>query len=558
VISRTTNTVYDKSCRTISPDRHGQPQYSTPKARLQRSLLHEALWENTAYDGGPYGTHSWSHSFKKRNALYEYTKGLYNPTYRLVEFWAVHIWGGALDDKAGDGHKIQSAIPIVTPRTNKPLRACISKLWKDSNFDSKKTVAGRNGALYGDCPLMLDIDYNREIVRIVPANPKDFVDVRFDEYGNVTEYLFEQVRRDPLQPLGDLVTRFVVYREHAKLTSAGAEFATFLNGKPFNWRGLDRDQKEHPSDWSLPGWPMLPVVWIKHIDIGQETGVAEIHGGLEKFMAIDDTGSKFNDHVRQAVKPRWLLAGVSQRDLNDAKTVRKKASIDLPEPGRDEDATICASKPDAKAHSLTTSLDLQGASVTITTFLSEIERDYVELRYDRLRSTVESSAKALRELRKPVITKVNERRKAYDPALTTIMRFAIAVGGELRFKGYEGFALSDFDGPDTEFSIPPRAVFEVEPIDRIDDETEAAGMVNMWVQAGVPLINALERASWQPEEIASVQTEVERLAAQAAKHQQDLANANRAEPGNDPGPARNTGSKPTAKPKPKQARAPRK
>lgn len=531
--SKKTQHAYRKDFRTVAPASNGSPLFGSPDARALRYLLYEALWENTAYDGGPYGTHVWSHSFKVKHALYAYTKGVYNPTYRLVEFWASNLWGGQLDDEAGDGVKKPSALPIRTRNDNPKLRKAIAQLWRNSRWEATKTKAARYGAMLGDSPIRLDIQPirnrpNKWLVRIVPEHPRKYRDVLFGPTGEVIEYLFEEVRRDPRQGIDAGINskpiNYVVYREHARLEGDQVVFKTYLDDKAHNWRGLNSDGKDLPAQWNLQ-WPMLPLVWTQHIDAGQDFGVSEVHCGLEKFTGIDDVGSKFNDHIRQTVKSRWLLAGITAREITESKALRKKPSEKDPEPGRDEEANICSQKTDAKAHSLTSSLDLQGASTTLTDRLSEIERDYPELRYDRLRSTVESSAEALREIRKPVITKAHERRKAYDPNLCTIQALAVCVAGELNSEGFEGFSLKDFGTEAVEHSIGPRPVFEVEPLDRYAEDLQNATASRTWREADVPLEICLERAGWDPEIIQRAVKLAEEEAERAAQQALDLNRA---------------------------------
>jgi hypothetical protein len=54
--------------------------------------------------------------FKTAYGVYKHVRHLYNPAYRLGEFWASHLQGGLLDPDAGDGDAVPSALPIL-PRT---------------------------------------------------------------------------------------------------------------------------------------------------------------------------------------------------------------------------------------------------------------------------------------------------------------------------------------------------------------------------------------------------------------------------------------------------------
>ena len=102
-----------------------------------RRLRYSILWsfyENTAYRN----IHNWAVRYKVDYGLYKYTRNLYNPTNRLVNFYETHLMGGQLDMLAGDGEEIVSALPIVTE--NELLRPAIGKIWEWSNWQAKKDL----------------------------------------------------------------------------------------------------------------------------------------------------------------------------------------------------------------------------------------------------------------------------------------------------------------------------------------------------------------------------------------------------------------------------------
>ncbi|GAG44503.1 unnamed protein product, partial [marine sediment metagenome] len=41
--------------------------------------------------------HTWATAYRKQYALYKYIRPIYNPSYRLGEFWKTHLFGGLLD-----------------------------------------------------------------------------------------------------------------------------------------------------------------------------------------------------------------------------------------------------------------------------------------------------------------------------------------------------------------------------------------------------------------------------------------------------------------------------
>ena len=81
-------------------------------ARNMRYRILWAMYENSAYRN----LHHWSKSYKVAYGLYRYIRAIYNPSYRLGEFWKAHLLAGKLDADAGDGEAVPSALPIITSR----------------------------------------------------------------------------------------------------------------------------------------------------------------------------------------------------------------------------------------------------------------------------------------------------------------------------------------------------------------------------------------------------------------------------------------------------------
>src|SRR5512140_653780 len=89
---------------------YDETDYGDFDGRKMRYTLYWSYYENSAYRN----IHKWAHQFKSTYGLYKYTRSIYNPAYRLGEFWKAHLWGGTLDVNAGDGVSVPSALPIIT------------------------------------------------------------------------------------------------------------------------------------------------------------------------------------------------------------------------------------------------------------------------------------------------------------------------------------------------------------------------------------------------------------------------------------------------------------
>ena len=93
----------------VSEPATADDDFSDHEARKLRYAIFWSFYENSAYRN----VHSWSTQYRIDYGLYRYIRNIYNPAYRLGEFWKAHLWGGMLDPGAGDGEGVESALPIV-------------------------------------------------------------------------------------------------------------------------------------------------------------------------------------------------------------------------------------------------------------------------------------------------------------------------------------------------------------------------------------------------------------------------------------------------------------
>jgi hypothetical protein len=475
------------------------------EARLSRYNVYWAHYENSAYDN----VHIWSQSYKADNGLYRYTRGIYNPTKRLVDFWGTHLMGGTVDPKAGDGKEDPSCLPILTD--NLDLRAAIAVLWRDSDWQLRKEMYCRIGPALGDVALRVCDDPDDGRVTIEVVHPGTIQWALFDDYDCVIAYRIRERRFQPDFKPQDMTPgvnpddrRTVVdYVEDCWLDDATGtvHYKTYLNNTPYAWNGV-------ASSWDEP-YGFVPLVIHPHARLDPKThwGWPEIHPGHSKVRNLDDLAATLHDQIRKAVRPKWFFSGMQNPNGtgrgNLAMTSGSRAATtDNPEPEREELAAIYAGIG-ATAYPMVFQLDIQFTSVEISNALSDLERDYPELRFDRLRATGDASAKALREARKPAEAKVHAVRAGYDNSLVMIQKMAIVIGAFRGYAGYEPLAgITDLRDPKLDHRIGPRSVFNMDPLDIIEEEQALWTVVATAVQSNIAPETVLERCDWDEEQIA--------------------------------------------------------
>lgn len=474
-----------------SDSQGNSPDFGSWDARLAR---YEILWsfmENTAYRN----IHNWATKYKADYGLYKYTRNIYNPANRLIDFWQTHIMGGALDTEAGDGKESPSALPIITD--NDSLRTAIAKLWLQSNWQINKDMVAFYGALFGDVFIQASDDVQRQKVCLEVIHPGLVKSVTLDGTGNVKAYTIEEQRPDPDDASGQ---RMATYTEIVgRGEGLEVSFQTLKNNVPYAWNKV-------AAEWSEP-YGFVPLVKIQHANMGLDWGWSELHPELSKIREVDDMASKLNDQIRKTVEAPMLITGVKKPDATPT-TTGSTAKQSAPEPGREEIPTLYG-PPGAEVHFMVAPLQIADTLATIKAILEEIERDYPELKFDIWNAGSDASGRALRTARQPTEVKVQKRRASYDSGLVKAHQMAVAIGGLRGYDGYQGFGLDSFQAGTLDFSFGKRPVFAADPLDDLELSKafwDAANQAK--ATGGMPaLVKFLRDHDWDEKDIAAIQSD---------------------------------------------------
>lgn len=464
------------SAETLDPD-----EFNEFGARQTRYEIFWSMYENTAYRE----IHRWAKTYKTKYGLYRYIRNIYNPAYRLGEFWKTHLWGGTLDLETEEG-----ALPIVTD--NDGLRPAIADVWRWSNWYVRKDICTLYGSVFGDVFLRVVDDVEREHVYLDVLHPGTVESVTVDPFGNIKGYAIEEMRKDPMNP-----EKSVTYREEAERGEGEAvTYRTYLDGKPFAWN-------EVAAEWQEP-YGFIPLVHVQHNDVGLDWGWSELHPARSKMHELDDVASILSDQIRKTTNVKWMFAGIKKSDTSPTPAGVSTETSSTPEPGREEEPAFFASDPQARPFPLVAQLDIEGTVNHILEILRDLERDYPELKFDALRASGDVSGKALRVARQPAEAKVLQRRAAYDDSLVRAQQMAVAIGGFRKYEGFAGFGLESYAAGDLDHQIGERPVFAVDTMDELEEKKlfwETAGMA---IKANVPLDGYLRDAGWDEERIKSL------------------------------------------------------
>ena len=469
----------------VSAGVFSEEDFADPEARKVRYDILWAQYENTVYRS----IHPWSSTYKTRYALYRYIRNIYNPAYRLGEFWKAHLWGGQLDAEAGD----TGTLPVLTE--NEAIRPAISDIWRWSNWATKKDIVSLHGSIYGDTVLRVIDNVELNKVYIESIYPGTVTSLTKDSSGNVKGYTIEEDRQSP----NNKTT--VTYKETARRDGQDVIFNTYLNDVPFKWNGV-------ASEWSEP-YGFVPMVHIQHNDVGLEWGWSELHPSRSKMHELDDLASLLSDQIRKSVNAKWFFTGV--KATSPSQTMETTETTARPEPGREQEAALYSADPNSKVFPMVAPVDIEGAILHITELLKDLERDYPELKFDAIRSLGDVSGRALRIARQPVETKVAQRRANYDDGLKRAIQMAISIGG-LR-NHFAGFNLDSYESGALAFEFGARNVFTADILEEYEENKAFWEAVKVAKEAGMPLLAYLEFvAKWSEEDLESLRNNPEMLA----------------------------------------------
>lgn len=481
--------------------------FSTFEGRALRYQINWAMYENTAYRK----VHSWSESYKSAFGLYRFIRNIESPAFRLGDFWQAHIWGGILDAEAGDGKSKPSALPIVTD--SKELRKAIAMLWKWSNWKTEKDVVTLRGAVLGDSFIKITDDIERKKVYMSALHPGKVRDVVMDNWGNVKAYVIEETRPHPDNG------RDVTYREEAERDGDDVVYRTFMNGSLYAWNG-------EADTWTVP-YGFIPMVMIRHRNVGIDWGWSEMHAGMPAFREVDEQSSLLADQIRKMVNTVWLFSGVSAP--SDANGVLPVSPTKNETDSAREDVPALYGPAGATATSLVSNLDITATADRINKMVAKIERDYPELSDDLANASGDISGRALRINRQPIIDRVSQRRPGYDDALVRAQQMAVAIGGWREYDdAFSGFNLDSFKEGKLNHSIAERPVFDKDPLDDLEVEKAFWEAANAAKTAGgmTGMVVFFRKNGWTDEQINefvnspenTLRTEAMKSAAEANKN----------------------------------------
>jgi hypothetical protein len=495
-----------------NPDSVGQDNGGYARLDHYRRLW--AYYTNDVYED----LNTWG-AYKQVHGLYRATRAIYNPTRRLVDFYAGAVYPGVLSE---DGDRLPEGVPLAIPLaqdTDPDLKDAIAQFWQWSNWQASKSVLVRYGAALGNVLVEVSDDLDRRKITADVVWPGLVADLHLDACGNIVSYALEYA-------ITDGADRHTYRKEVDK-----AVYRTFRDGQPFAY------DEALGAAWPNP-YGFVPAVWVRHIHVGSDYGAPAIEGSLGKVDELNSLASHTHDQVHKKIAAPALLAGVTNlRPLTNQEKRQATAGTEYGAEGRvlvdREDLMLIGAPEGARVESLAGTLELADAGPYLERLLGEVEQDHPELTlYRELRGMSQVTGPGASRMLGDAAARVYEAAANYDQASISLFRMAVAIGGYRANAGAWGpldrqqqkfapFDLSSYANGDLDFSIVSRPLVQPTQQERWAENLAMWTAAKAAVDAGAPLEVWARDAGWDDEKIAAFgQMQVD-----AIKRQQMLAAA---------------------------------
>lgn len=440
-------------------------------------------------------------------------KAIRNPVPPVVDFWGSKLWPNPLVIQA-------KRAAIVQP---------IETVWRWSNWLSKRPLVGRWVALYGEAFIKVQASQTKGRVWFEYLEPAYVTDFTEDERGFIAMIRVDipKVEEDA-SGSKKLVTHTEVWDADLQ-TYRRWENSGDASQRPV--RSLGTPVEEDPL--SAFGIDFVPFVRIPFSEIGEKRAIGAVQLALETIVEGDISATNLHAMLYQDADGAWVLKSVGT-DANGRPLppplVGQASANGLA--GRQSDNTITVGKRsfwrlpgNQELESVIADIDYESALAILRDHDEQSERLMPALAYARI-SEMEGSdltGRAIRFKLTPAVDQVEGVRAVALEKLAQADAMALTFG---RVNGLAEFAgIGSFDAGDFEHTFEPKDVLPIGAFEEGQAEAQLAQSYATWRTAGLPDIEALQRAGYTKAEA----TRIVRLAAteaeEAMQRQQALLEA---------------------------------
>lgn len=477
--------------------------FDDPVSDRQRSFMdisnaYALLWSyynSSLFDRGSSAFGVWS-AYKAAYTLYHNIRMIYNPTRRLVDFYAGAIYPGVLTTDAED---LPDGVPCAIPfdeDMDEQLKEAIGQYWIWSNWQAKKSVEVRYGAALGSVLVEVVDDVDRGKVTTDIVWPGFVSDLDVDSAGNVKAYSLTYQAQDD--------DGYFMFRKDVTPN----DFRFYRNDQPFT-------NSDHRAVEPNP-YGFVPAVWIKHSDTGSLIGSPAIAASLGKIDELNNLMSHTHDQVHKVIGAPavlWSSGGVRSLFETQKRSTTEITSEETVRQADQEGLLLLKGPADGRVDSLAGNLPLADVVLMGDKLLAEIEADHPELTYwQQLREMSQVTGPAAARLVGDVAARVGEAAANYDQQNIKLFQMAVAIGGYRANSGawrnmspkqqkFLPFNLDSYQRGDLDFEILPRPLLKSTNLEKSMELQAFWTAVKTAHDATVPVETALRSMGWADEQI---------------------------------------------------------
>jgi hypothetical protein len=445
------------------------------------------MYANTAYRD----VLQWA-SYLYRAGLYRNTRPIFNPTHRVVDFYAANVYPGTLtiDPDADLDPGGANAIPIRKAAKESVLLPALEQLWEWSDFQGGKEEFVRNGAMTGGSLMEVFDNVERQKVSLSPIWSAHTQNVVVDSAGNVKSYDIAY------QSIDDRGVEFA-YRK----TVDSRTIRYFRDGREYERDGIPAVQR------NIYGF--APAVWARHTRVGGTIGLPAIYSSLSKIDEVNSWAAHVLDHGHKLIASPMVLTGATGfSNAAQIRAGRRQSQLGAPDSAdaqalRSQVPLLFAPAGASLIH-LTGNLNLPDTIALIEKMQAEIMDDLYELTsYKDLRAMSSVTGPAATRLMGDVVGRLNAAQAVYDTQVKKAFQMALAIGGYRYNNGdwpddndqqrkFAPFNLDSWRRGDLDFRIGPRPLIALTPEEQINRTRQTLSLAGD--QVGADALNAFGEA----------------------------------------------------------------
>ncbi len=335
-------------------------------------------------------------------------KGIRNPAFRLVEFYATHLWHG----------KVEEAFTFETTAASS-VRSAIADIWRWSGWEVKKTSVIRKLAIAGDGFLKVSqFPDGRPFLQSI--DPREVTDFELTHDQSINFIRLDAYRHRPYPPYEAYVRTEVwdADRQDLRIWETSSQVMP---------QDLDRTDPLLQLSFQELKLDAVPIVWFPFRDVGEDRAVGAYTFLLDKIDECNRAATRLHQILFRYNRPMFVhSAAGGQRDRNPIPMPRIPG-MDEAGASIDEDEWIHAGE--GVMTQLVPNLHYGEALQVLDAQMSEVVRDAVELMYYRITELGDDlTGRSGRLMMEPAIRRCEEVATNANWGLVRAQTMALQIG----------------------------------------------------------------------------------------------------------------------------------